>query len=69
MCITSLYNLFSDFFSKNVTFTKFLLKMSETKLQQFPHCESVGLSYFDHECPFGPPIPFGIFRENKLNCN
>ena len=30
--------LFSDFFSKNVTFKKFLAKMCETRLQQFPHC-------------------------------
>ena len=30
--------LFSNFYSKNVTFTKFLPKMCETKSQQFPHC-------------------------------
>ena len=30
--------LFSNFFSKNVTFTKFLPKVRETKFQQFPHC-------------------------------
>ena len=30
--------LFSNFFSKNATFTKFLPKMCETKSQQFPHC-------------------------------
>ena len=30
--------LFSNFFNKNVTFTKFLSKMGETKSQQFPHC-------------------------------
>ena len=29
---------FSNFFSKIVTFTKFLPKMCETKSQQFPHC-------------------------------
>ena len=28
----------SNFFSKNITFTKFLPKMCETKAQQFPHC-------------------------------
>ena len=32
--------LFSNFFSKNVAFTKFSPKMCETKLQQFPHCVS-----------------------------
>ena len=30
--------LFSKFFSRNVTFTKFLPKMCETKSQQFPNC-------------------------------
>ena len=30
--------LFSNFFSKSLTFTEFLPKMCETKLQQFPHC-------------------------------
>ena len=29
-------------FSKNVTFTKFLRKMCEAKLQQFPHCGNYG---------------------------
>ena len=29
--------LFSNFFSKNVNFTKFLSKLCETKSQQFPH--------------------------------
>ena len=35
--------LFSIFFSKNVTFTRFLPKMCETKSQQFPHC-AVGIT-------------------------
>ena len=30
--------LFSDFFRKNVTLTKFLPKPCETKTRQFPHC-------------------------------
>ena len=29
---------YTSFFSKNVSFTKCLQKMCETKLQQFPHC-------------------------------
>ena len=31
--------LLNNFVSKSVTFTKFLPKMCETKLQQFPQCE------------------------------
>ena len=31
-------SLSSDFFSKNITFTKFLEKMCETNSQQFSHC-------------------------------
>ena len=30
--------LFSIFFGKNVTFTKFLLKKCDSKFPQFPHC-------------------------------
>ena len=30
--------LFSNFFSKTVTFTKFLPKMHESKFPEFPHC-------------------------------
>ena len=30
--------LFSNLFSKTVTFTKFLLKMREREFPQFPHC-------------------------------
>ena len=33
--------LFSNFYSKNVTFKTFLPKICETKSQQFPHCAEV----------------------------
>ena len=33
--------LFSNFFSKNVTFTKFLPKKCEREFPQFPHCDAV----------------------------
>ena len=37
--------LFSDFFSKTVAFTKFLPKKCEREFLQFPHCECVRVNF------------------------
>ena len=38
--------LFSNFFSKSITFTEFLPKMCETKSRQFPHCVGCMIATF-----------------------
>ena len=37
--------LFSDFFSKTIAFTKFLRKKCEREFLQFPHCECVRVNF------------------------
>ena len=37
-------HLFCNFFSKDVAFTKFLLKKRESKFPQFPHCVNISCS-------------------------
>ena len=56
--------LFSNLFSKNVTFTKFFPKKSESKFPEFPHCDRSELGNSSNGKNFVKSTDFQIL----LNC-